>query len=310
MKWTETRSEGYRATIHGRDLIQHGEITATRDGQVLGLKVDLVANMGAYLQLLTPSIPLLGRYMYPAIYKFDAHTLYLRRRLHEHDSDGRVSRGAGRPEATFVIERLMDDLAAELDMDPMELRRRNWINKDEFPYETVAGLTYDSGDYEAATSKAEELFDYAGLRREQQERRQRKDPVQLGIGISTYTEMAGLAPSRWLGETGYVAGGWEAATVRCCPQDERKSSRDVAPRSGARDDVRPGGLRRAGHPLRRHRRHLRRHRARATGARHVRIAVAAGRWCRRLTSSAARRGEGARRRRSPPRGGSERRRVR
>ena len=216
IKWTESRSEGNQATIHGRDLIQHGEITATRDGRVLGLKVDLVANMGAYLQLLTPSIPLLGRYMYPAIYKFDAHTLTCVG-VFTNTTPTDAYRGAGRPEATFVIERLMDDLAAELDMDPMELRRRNWINKDEFPYETVAGLTYDSGDYEAATSKAEELFDYAGLRREQQERRQRKDPVQLGIGISTYTEMAGLAPSRWLGETGYVAGGWEAATVRVLP---------------------------------------------------------------------------------------------
>ena len=185
-------------------------------GRYVGLKVDLVANMGAYLQLLTPSIPLLGRYMYPAIYKFDAHTLTCTG-VFTNTTPTDAYRGAGRPEATFVIERLMDDLAAELDMDPMELRRRNWINKEEFPYETVAGLTYDSGDYEAATSKAEELFDYAGLRREQEERRQRKDPVQLGIGISTYTEMAGLAPSRWLGETGYAAGGWEAATVRVLP---------------------------------------------------------------------------------------------
>jgi aerobic carbon-monoxide dehydrogenase large subunit len=216
VKWTETRSENYQATIHGRDLIQHAEITATRVGQVLGLKVDLIANMGAYLQLLTPSIPLLGRYMYPAIYKFQAHTLTCVG-VFTNTTPTDAYRGAGRPEATFVIERMMDELAAELDMEPLELRQRNWIRHEEFPYETVAGLTYDSGNYEAATERATELFDYAGLRREQAERRHREDPVQLGIGISTYTEMAGLAPSRWLGETGYVAGGWEAATVRMLP---------------------------------------------------------------------------------------------
>jgi len=99
-------------------------------------------------------------------------------------------------------------------MDPIELRRRNWIKHEEFPYTTVAGLTYDSGNYEAATEKALDLLGYDDLRREQAERRERNAEVQLGIGVSTYTEMCGLAPSRWLGEQGYVAGGWEAATVR------------------------------------------------------------------------------------------------
>jgi carbon-monoxide dehydrogenase large subunit len=213
VKWTESRSENYQATIHGRDVIQDVELTATRDGRVLGLKVDLTADMGAYLQLLTPCIPLLGRYMYPAIYKFEAHTLTCQG-VFTNKTPTDAYRGAGRPEATFVIERIMDELAAELSMDPIELRRRNWIRHEEFPYTTVAGLTYDSGNYEAATEKALDLFRYDELRREQEERRERRDVIQLGLGASTYTEMCGLAPSRWLGEQGYVAGGWEAATVR------------------------------------------------------------------------------------------------
>jgi len=211
--WTETRSENCQATIHGRDLIQDVEISATRDGKVRGLKVDLTADMGAYLQLLTPSIPLLGRYMYPGIYRFEAHTLTCRG-VFSTKTPTDAYRGAGRPEATFVIERIMDELAAELGIEPLELRRRNWIPHDQFPYTSVCGLEYDSGNYEEATDKATDLFGYDELRAEQARRRESGDPVQLGIGISTYTEMCGLAPSRWLGREGYVAGGWEAATVR------------------------------------------------------------------------------------------------
>lgn len=216
LKWTETRSEAFQATIHGRDMLQDVEVAATRDGRVRGLRVALTADMGAYLQLLTPSIPLLGRYMYPGIYKFDAHE-FTCTGVFTTKTPTDAYRGAGRPEATYAIERAMDDLAAELGLDPIELRRRNWIARDEFPYETVAGLTYDSGDYEAATARALELAGYDELRREQAERRERGDRVALGIGVSTYTEMCGLAPSRWLAETGYAAGGWEAATVRVTP---------------------------------------------------------------------------------------------
>ena len=108
--------------------------------------------MGAYLQLLTPCIPLLGRYMYPGIYKFESHTLDLQG-VFTNKTPTDAYRGAGRPEATFVIERIMDELAAELSLDPIEVRRRNWIKHDEFPYTTIAGLTYDSGNYEAATKR-------------------------------------------------------------------------------------------------------------------------------------------------------------
>ncbi len=111
----------------------------------------------------------------------------------------------------------MDELAAELGMDPVELRRRNWIRHEEFPYDSIAGLTYDSGNYEAATDKALALFGYDELREEQRKRNERGDTVRLGIGVSTYTEMCGLAPSRVLQDLRYAAGGWEAASIRMLP---------------------------------------------------------------------------------------------
>ncbi len=213
VKWTETRSESFLTMHHGRGQIQDIEIAATNEGKLLGLKVDLIADMGGYLMLVTPGIPILGAFMYPAIYKMDAYRFNCTG-VFTTKTPTDAYRGAGRPEATFAIERIMDELAVELGMEPMELRRKNWITHDEFPFETVAGLTYDSGNYEAATDRAMELFDYAGLRAEQAERRARGDKVQLGIGISTFTEMCGLAPSRVLGNLSFGSGGWEAATVR------------------------------------------------------------------------------------------------
>ena len=111
----------------------------------------------------------------------------------------------------------MDELAAEVGVDPLEIREKNWIKHEEFPFTTVAGLEYDSGNYEAATAKAKELFGYDALRAEQKQRRDSGDPVQLGIGISTFTEMCGLAPSRVLGALRYAAGGWEHASIRMLP---------------------------------------------------------------------------------------------
>ncbi|MEV4310978.1 xanthine dehydrogenase family protein molybdopterin-binding subunit [Actinocrispum sp. NPDC049592] len=216
VKWTETRSECMLAAHHGRDQIQDITISANRDGTVTGLKVDLIADMGAYLGLVGPGVPILGAFMFNAIYKFPAYrfactNVFTNKTLTD------AYRGAGRPEATFAVERIMDELAVELGMDPMALREKNWIKHEEFPFTTVCGLTYDSGNYEAATDRAKQLFDYDGLRREQQERRDRGDVVQLGIGISTYTEMCGLAPSRVLGSLSYGAGGWEHAAIRMLP---------------------------------------------------------------------------------------------
>jgi carbon-monoxide dehydrogenase large subunit len=216
VKWTESRSEGYLATHHGRGMIQDIEVAATREGRLLGLKVDLIADMGAYLMLVTPGIPILGAFMYPAIYKMDAYE-FTCTGVFTTRTPTDAYRGAGRPEATFAIERIMDELAAELGLDPVELRRRNWIRHEEFPYTTIAGLTYDSGNYEAATEKALALFGYDDLRAEQHKRNERGDPVRLGIGVSTFTEMCGLAPSRVLRDLRYAAGGWEAASIRMLP---------------------------------------------------------------------------------------------
>ncbi|MFI6435901.1 xanthine dehydrogenase family protein molybdopterin-binding subunit [Streptomyces sp. NPDC050759] len=216
VKWTESRSEGYLATHHGRGMIQDVEIAADRDGTLLGLKADLLVDMGAYLMLVTPGIPILGAFMYPGIYKMGSYELNVTG-VFTTRTPTDAYRGAGRPEATYAIERIMDDLADELGLDPVELRRRNWIRHEEFPYTTIAGLTYDSGNYEAATDKALALFDYDKLRAEQADRNQRGDTVRLGIGVSTYTEMCGLAPSRVLRDLRYAAGGWEAASVRMLP---------------------------------------------------------------------------------------------
>jgi len=213
VKWTETRSESLLAAHHGRDQIQDITITAKKDGTVTGLDVHLLADMGAYLGLVGPGVPILGAFMFNAIYKipalkFTCTNVFTTKTLTD------AYRGAGRPEATFAIERIMDELAVELGRDPMDLRRQNWITRGEFPFTTVAGLTYDSGNYEQATDQAMATFDYAALRHEQEERRRSGDRVQLGIGISTFTEMCGLAPSRVLGSLAYGAGGWEAASIR------------------------------------------------------------------------------------------------
>ena len=216
VKWTASRSEGYQTTVHGRDQIQDLEIAATRDGRILGLSVDLKADMGAYLQLVTPGVPLLGAFMFNSIYKMEGYRFRCAG-VFTNKVPTDAYRGAGRPEATFGIERIITELAHELGMDPMEIRRKNWIAHEEFPYTTIAGLTYDSGNYEAATDRAMELFDYQGLRAEQARRRESGDRVQLGIGISTFTEMCGLAPSRVLGSLAYGAGGWEAASIRMLP---------------------------------------------------------------------------------------------
>ncbi|GAA2148140.1 xanthine dehydrogenase family protein molybdopterin-binding subunit [Actinomadura napierensis] len=216
VKWTESRSEGNMTVHHGRDQIQRLTLAAERDGRIRGLKVELLADMGAYLMLVTPGIALLGAFMFNGIYKMDAYS-FTCSGVFTTKTPTDAYRGAGRPEATFAIERLMDELADELGMDPIEVRRRNWIAHEEFPFDTIAGLTYDSGNYEAATDKALELFEYDKLRAEQTDRRESRDPVQLGIGVSTFTEMCGLAPSRVLGSLSYGAGGWEHASVRVLP---------------------------------------------------------------------------------------------
>jgi aerobic carbon-monoxide dehydrogenase large subunit len=216
VKFTETRSESLLTAHHGRDQWQRLTLAATKDGTVTGLKVDLLADLGAYVAIVGGGVPVLGAFMFNAIYKFPAYQFQTTNVL-TNKTWTDAYRGAGRPEATYAIERLMDELAAEVGVDPLEVRERNWIKAEEFPFTTVAGLEYDSGNYEAATARAKEMFGYDALRAEQAERRARGDRVQLGIGVSTFTEMCGLAPSRVLGQLNYGAGGWEHAEVRMLP---------------------------------------------------------------------------------------------
>ncbi len=213
VKFTETRSESLMTAHHGRDQWQKLTMSAEKDGTVTGLKVELLADLGAYVAIVGGGVPVLGAFMFNSIYKFPAYQFNCQTVL-TNKTWTDAYRGAGRPEATFAIERLMDELAAELGEDPIEVRRRNWIHADEFPFSTVAGLEYDSGDYEKATRRAMEMLGYDELRAEQKRRRDAGDRVQLGIGVSTFTEMCGLAPSRVLGQLNYGAGGWEHASVR------------------------------------------------------------------------------------------------
>jgi len=213
VKYTETRSESLVTAHHGRDQWQKLTLSAEKDGTVTGFKVELLADLGAYVAIVGGGVPVLGAFMFNSIYKFPAYHFACQTVL-TNKAWTDAYRGAGRPEATYGIERMMDELAVEVGVDPLEIREKNWIKHEEFPFTTVAGLEYDSGNYEAATARAKEMFGYDELRDEQKQRRDSGDPVQLGIGISTFTEMCGLAPSRVLGTLDYGAGGWEHANIR------------------------------------------------------------------------------------------------
>jgi carbon-monoxide dehydrogenase large subunit len=214
VKWIEGRSEGCLATIHGRDLIQEIELAADENGKVTAVRTHLTAAMGAYLQAVTPGIPLLGAWLYAGCYDAVAYDFHCTG-IFTNTTPTDAYRGAGRPEATYAIERTMDKLAAAVGKDPAEIRRLNFIR--EFPATIASGLEIDSGNYEAALDRALEVLDYEGVRAEQAARRERGATRQLGIGFSTYVEMCGLAPSRILGALKFGGGGWEAMTVRCLP---------------------------------------------------------------------------------------------
>lgn len=213
VKWVEERSENHVATTHGRGQVQHIELAARRDGRILGMKVRLLADMGAYLQLLTPGIAIFGSFTYPGLYTFDAYSFECTG-VFTNLTPTDAYRGAGRSEAAYAHERIMDDLARELDMDPAELRIKNLIPPFDEPTTTPAGVMYDSGDYETCMGKALELAGYDSLRAEQRRRRERGDVKQLGIGIGNFTESGGLSPSKVAAGVRLQSGGWEAASVR------------------------------------------------------------------------------------------------
>jgi aerobic carbon-monoxide dehydrogenase large subunit len=216
VKWIESRRENYTATTHGRDHVTYLELGAKRDGTITALKAKTYANLGGILSTIAPGIPttLYGR-MLSGAYRIPAIHCQV---LGVYTNTGMVDayRGAGRPEATYAVERGVDLVARELGLDRVEVRRKNFIQPDAFPYDPgiLAGLSYDSGEYERALDRALELVDYDGFRREQAEAR--KQGRYLGIGFSTYVEICGVAPSAWIGTSGqgWGAGLWESANVR------------------------------------------------------------------------------------------------
>jgi carbon-monoxide dehydrogenase large subunit len=215
VKWTAERRESFLTDAHGRDHYSDAEMALSADGRILGLRVKTIANMGAYLSLFAPAIPtylygtlLAGAYQTPAIH-VEVSAVFT------HTTPVDAYRGAGRPEACYLVERMVDLSAKELGMDPLEIRRKNFIPKDKFPYQTPVAVQYDSGNYAAALDKALEAFDYRAFRKEQEEAR--KKGRYLGVGFSTYVEACGLAPSQVAGALGAQAGLYESATVRVHP---------------------------------------------------------------------------------------------
>jgi len=205
VKWCEDRSEAFVATTHGRDILAFVDLAAKRDGTVLGLKMRLIADIGAYNMLLTAAIPTLTMMMANATYKIPAIRTTLTE-VFTNKTPTDAYRGAGRPEATYFVERAMDMLALELKMDPAELRRKNFIQPHEFPFATQMGAVYDSGDYERALDAALKAADWDGLKKQRDAAR--KEGRLVGLGLSMYVEVCGLGPSSAL-----PTGGWEHSQV-------------------------------------------------------------------------------------------------
>ena len=216
VKWTETRSEHMTTSHHGRDQIATVKLTAKRDGTVTGCRARIVADLGAYQLLLTPFIPTLGFPVMGGCYRFPAIDITITGVFTNKMCTDAI-RGAGRPEATYWIELMMDRLADELGMDRLELRRKNFIAKDEFPFETALGIVYDSGNYHGTLDKLLEHFDREAFQSDQ--RAKRDQGVYRGVGFSTYVEVCGLAPSRAVGPqgVGLQAAYYESANVRVTP---------------------------------------------------------------------------------------------
>jgi carbon-monoxide dehydrogenase large subunit len=215
VKWTEDRSENYKATIHGRDHVEHVEMCGTRDGTITGLRTTVYAGLGGYASTAAPGIPTIlhglvysGAYTIPNILG-TIHGVYTA------GTPVDAYRGAGRPEAAFLIERLVDIFAREIGMDPVEIRRKNFIPADKFPYTTATGLTYDSGNYPGALDKALGMLDYEAFRKTQADAR--KEGRYLGVGVISYIEICGLGPSQVAGAVGFGGGLYDSAIVRVYP---------------------------------------------------------------------------------------------
>ncbi len=221
VKWIESRRENFMCTTQGRGHVDYYEVAAKRDGTITGIKLKLIQDLGAYHQLLTPAIPTLSVLMMPGLYncqniRADITGVF----TNAVPTD--AYRGAGRPEATHGIERMVDILAAELKMDAAEIRFKNFVSNEQFPYATATGLTYDSGNYSAPLNKALEAVEYVKLRQQQADAR--KQGKLMGIGIATYGEICAFGPS-----PATPAGGWESATVKIEPSGKVTVMTGVSP---------------------------------------------------------------------------------
>jgi len=205
VKWIEDRSEAFVATVHGRDILGYVDLAARRDGTVLGLKMRLIADIGAYNMLFTADIPTLTQLMASATYNIPAIRATLTE-VFTNKTPTDAYRGAGRPEATYFVERAMDMLARELKMDPAEIRRKNFIQPHQFPFKTQMGAEYDSGDYEKVLNLALEKAGWAQLKAERDAARAKGRLV--GLGLAMYVEVCGMGPSSAMG-----TGGWEYSQV-------------------------------------------------------------------------------------------------
>ncbi|MFQ5682750.1 MAG: xanthine dehydrogenase family protein molybdopterin-binding subunit [Candidatus Binatia bacterium] len=216
VKWIEGRRENIQATIHGRGQVGQVEIAVNKDGTILGLQYKVIADIGAYHQLYTPAIPPFTGLMLPGCYKIPAINVEVTG-VFTNKMSTDAYRGAGRPEATYVIERVMDRVAQELKIDPVNVRRKNFPKPTEFPFKTATGLSYDSGNYQGALAKGLKLAGYEKLRREQ--KRLRKKGIYRGIGLATYVEICAIGPK----------GGWEYGSVRVEPTGKVTVSTGASP---------------------------------------------------------------------------------
>ncbi|UBV43475.1 molybdopterin-dependent oxidoreductase [Deinococcus taeanensis] len=215
VKWTARRSEAFVSDAQGRDHDTEAELAVSDDGKILGFRVNTVANLGAYQTLFAPAVP---TYLYGTL----LNGVYKMAAIHAKVTGVMTNtvpvdayRGAGRPEATYLIERIVDMAAHELNLDPAEFRRRNFIQPDEFPYQTPVALVYDSGNYEPALDQAMQMMRYDDLRHEQA--RMKGGKKILGVGLISFLEACGLAPSALVGQLGAQAGQWESSLVRVHP---------------------------------------------------------------------------------------------
>ncbi len=215
VKWAEDRSENYKVTIHGRDHIEYVEMCGTRDGKITGLRTNVYAGLGAYASTAAPGIPtILHGLIYSGAYTIpNIHGVI--RGVYSNGAPVDAYRGAGRPEAAYLVERLVDIYARRIGLDPFEVRRKNFIPADKFPYTVATGLIYDSGNYQGALDKAEGMLDLKAFRVEQA--RARKEGRYLGVGVVSYVEICGLGPSQVAGAVGFGGGLYDSAIVRVYP---------------------------------------------------------------------------------------------